>query len=397
MPAAVNDPAAAPTVRRPLLRALWNGAVVPGGIEASWTSHNRYASDDWRASFATSADPQFGPAWWDSRASAPPLELDLQVGMLAAAPSPSAGAVNWVSLGVGYVDKVALDLDHGTVALSGRDLSALLIDAPTAELFQNQTASAIVTTIAGRHGLTADVTSTAAVPYPGPVLSGASDNRRDRDSYSGRFWKVDHTRGTLGHASRATKEWELLVELAREQGFDLYVTGRTLSFHPPADPGASPYLLRYSPRTGGSASPASNAIGLQLHREVMQAKPIEVRVETFHSRIGKAFTGVALSPGAVAGAKANQVHKFIRPNLTQQQADTLAANYLTDISRHERVIRWSEPANMLLTPRSIVRLEGTGTGFDQIYYADEVTRTISFERGFRMEPSAKNHSPQVQT
>ena len=54
----------------------------------------------------------------------------------------------------------------------------------------------------------------------------------------------------------------------------------------------------------------------------------------------------------------------------------------------------SLPGDNRLTTRAMVQLVGTGSGWDQMYYPDAVTRHVSFEEGYRMDLRAKNHSPQ---
>ena len=95
-------------------------------------------------------------------------------------------------------------------------------------------------------------------------------------------------------------------------------------------------------------------------------------------------------------AKKPKVYTFVMPNLTQSQADKKAKILLADITRHERNMSWSEPATItadgtLITPRNVVRLHGTGTGFDQVYYVDTVSTSIHFD-GFGMVIMAKSQS-----
>ena len=49
------------------------------------------------------------------------------------------------------------------------------------------------------------------------------------------------------------------------------------------------------------------------------------------------------------------------------------------------------PADNILFPGVAIQVEGTGV-YDQIYYADSVTRTMDITTGYLMELSAKNHN-----
>jgi hypothetical protein len=50
------------------------------------------------------------------------------------------------------------------------------------------------------------------------------------------------------------------------------------------------------------------------------------------------------------------------------------------------------PGELALTPRQPIRLEGTGTSFDQIYWIDEITRSIDVATGFTQRLRARNSS-----
>jgi hypothetical protein len=93
------------------------------------------------------------------------------------------------------------------------------------------------------------------------------------------------------------------------------------------------------------------------------------------------------------GGKA-QIYSFNVPNLTRDQCLELAKARAEEITRHERVLTASLPGDSKLTTRAMVRLVGTGTSWDQLYYPDAVTRRISFEEGYRMDLRAKNHATQ---
>ena len=51
------------------------------------------------------------------------------------------------------------------------------------------------------------------------------------------------------------------------------------------------------------------------------------------------------------------------------------------------------PGDLTLTPRSIVRLSGTATDFDQDYYVSQIRFECSVTHGFPMRIEARNASP----
>jgi hypothetical protein len=92
---------------------------------------------------------------------------------------------------------------------------------------------------------------------------------------------------------------------------------------------------------------------------------------------------------------AGQLYTFYPPNLNKEQADKWAAAKAEDITKHERVISGSLPGDNLLTNRSLIKLVGTNTSWDQLYNLDTVTRKLSATNGYTMDFRAKNHSTQT--
>ncbi len=159
---------------------------------------------------------------------------------------------------------------QGVIRAEGRDLTAALIEARTQETFANRTASEIAQLFAGRHNLAAEVTETRT-----PV---------------GRYYQDEHDRITLDQFSRATTEWDLLVFLAQQEGFDVFVSGTTLYFQPPA---GADVALTLSPDT---------VLDLRLERSLTLARDIEVTVKSWNSRQQSAFTQTARARGRGQGA-----------------------------------------------------------------------------------------------
>ena len=340
--------------RSPLARILANGVLVPGLIEVEVICNNHFSADTFSASFALNVGLPFGRIFWAS-------ELEIAVQILF-----SLDACSFVSLFTGTVDTVAINATGGLVHISGRDLSAQLIEARTEETFSNRTSSEIASLLAKRHDLTPNVVQTMT-----PV---------------GRYYQDEHDRITLGQFSRSTTEWDLLVFLALQEGFDVSVTGTALNFLPSNTATPSPYLI----------TPA-NCIDMRLERRLTLARGIAVTVKTWNSRQGSAFaqtvTG-ANNAGSSSGGPSNpQQYVFVSPNLTAGQALNFAQKKLNDLTMHERVVECTVPGDLLLTPIGQLILTGTGTQFDQTYYIDLVERRLSLNDGFTQRIKAKGSSP----
>ncbi|MES1988723.1 MAG: hypothetical protein V4440_11985, partial [Pseudomonadota bacterium] len=88
------------------------------------------------------------------------------------------------------------------------------------------------------------------------------------------------------------------------------------------------------------------------------------------------------------------VHKYF--GLSQQQAELKAQQILNSYLIHEFELSAEMPGDNLLLKDSLIKLMGTNTEFDQLYYPDEITRTISME-GYTMSVNAKSRTAEAKT
>ena len=178
----------------------------------------------------------------------------------------------------------------------------------------------------------------------------------------GRYYQSEHDRVTLDQFSHATTEWDLLVFLAQQEGFDVFVQGTSLCFLPAVQQAGYSTLL----------SPGA-LTELRLERSLTLARDIEVSVKSWNSCLNTAFIQRTCATMTTKGAQPGQSittqrYVFVRPNLTSDAALRLARQKLAELTRHERIIELSMPGELDLTPRSMITLEGTGSDFDQSYY-----------------------------
>jgi phage protein D len=346
------------------MRVLVNTMAVNGALEVSVTSNNHYRADTFNATLTLSPSGQYFTAGWWSSQDAPVL---VEIDMAFLNPGDQEGAEAWQAMITGEVDHVSIDPIAGTVRISGRDLSRRLIDAKTQETFTNQTSSQIAATLAERRGLSTNIATTST-----PV---------------GQYYELQHSRAALIKGHRATTEWDLLVWLAQQEGFDVYVTNQTLNFQPQGA-AAQTFVVLYQQPSGGGQSPVVGVMGLRLERSQTLAKGVMVKVLTWGSKTRTATTYTAGTGGADT-----QTYVFSRPNLTPDLAQQYANNMLEDITRHERKVAFSMPGELSLTVRNQIQLDGTGTSFDQAYWIDSMTRSMSLGGGFVSSFNLKNHSP----
>ncbi len=326
-------------VRHPRLLVLADGAVLPGVIEANVVSNNHFAADRFRVTVAAGGD-QLGLLARDG------MVIEIQVSL--------DDGVSYARLLTGEADRVAFDPLRGIISIDGRDLAARLIETRAGESFANLTASEIATLLAARHQLAADVQTTTQLV--------------------GRSWEQGRDRLMLNRFGSVTTEWDLLVLLAGREGFDLWVSGRTLHFRPG--------------RAGAITLSPADVVGLRLERALTLAGDVEVLVKSWSALRHRGFSQSARRAGA-AGRRAQRYICSV-PGLTEDEALQMAERRLAEITRHQRVVTLDMPGELAMVPRMKMSLMATGTDFDRDYWIDRVDRRISMAHGFRQSVHACN-------
>lgn len=363
----VNNPQAPASLRRKRPVVKINGTAVGGILHMEVINNQHFQSDYFSIDIALQGQPaNLNWASWGEQTDA---EIECLIGDLA---DDGVTISNPVSQIIGLVDRVQVKQPKNMVTIEGRDYSSKLIDQATIEKFPQQTSSQIATTLATRHGLTPQVTATKT-----PV-----------GSYFGRDYAT---------TTRRQSEWDLLTYLAQQEGFEVFVRGTTLYFQPPTDPAGNPYVIQWVPPSGPGLPPTANCVALSLTREMTLARDVIVTVTSHNSKEGKAVTQTARSVNSArvgrTGKKVGpQTYTVDIPNLTAQQALVRAQQLLKEYSQHERLIEVDLPGDELLTFNTPIQLTGTGTSWDQMYFADQITRRMGFQEGYEMILRAKNHS-----
>ncbi len=359
-------PNAPGAVRRPRWRVLVGGTPLEGCESAEIHSTGHRKASTISARFSLNADPSVLSTWADTQ---PPVNLEVQAALLS--DGQAEGQASWQSVFVGDVSDIHIDLPNGSVDVTGRDLAGRLIDGRTRETFANQSSSEIATTVAGRFGLTADVDATTA--------------------RAGSYYQLEHDKLVNDAFSKTTTYWDLLSFLAKQEGFDLWVDGRTLHFKQAVDPQtATPVPLVWSPATDAVAYPSAPVVDIQLRRSCAIGKGVKVIVKIWSSK-QKTATEISYPPSAANDA---QEYVYVRPGWSPERALQYAQSEYADILRHERTVDISMPGELSLTPRSVVSLTGTGTSFDTSYFVDGLSREFSLDAGFVQHLVLKNHPTQ---
>ncbi|MCF3945310.1 MULTISPECIES: hypothetical protein [Acidiphilium] len=309
-----------------------DGVPVPGAERLELLQCGHFAADRFRVMLAMNA-MQGGAAFYAALQTAT-VTIGINLGT-AAFPGGSADTIL-----IGRLDNVVMDFGAGQVVLSGRDLSARLIDAEVQQTFSNRTASQIAWSFASDAGLSENVTVTKT-----PV---------------GQYYELAHVRTGLGAHTRHMTRWDLLAALAEIERFSLSVTGTVLNFGPV--PQAAPVLLNFG----------RDLVSLSVDRALGLIEP-KVTVKSWNPKLKQAFSSSAGSTGGVT---------LVRPNLMQAEVDRLAASRQAELAGQAVLARATMPGEFLLRPDRPVFLQGTGTALDGKYIVRTVERFVDMREGF---------------
>jgi phage protein D len=343
-------------VRSPRIKAMANGTMMLGAVEARIFSTSCSGADWFTLTCLICDDLASSPTFWSSESD---ITLDLQI-------SVDRGR-SYVSLIQGKVDTVSIDPILGIIQVEGRDFTASLLASNTQQVFINLTSSEIVLQIAQRHGLT-------------PVVTNTTEIVGNFDTYGRNYI-------TLNQFSKSMTDWDLLAVLASMEQFTVFVSGSTLYFGP-LETSAGKVLM---------VTPA-DVLELRMERTLPLGSNFQVTIKSWNcwhkQSVVTSVTASSESQSEQKGEDPSQLtSQFVltRPNLSSADASTLASQQITQIAQHERVVEFEIPGELSLTARDQVMLAGTNSNFDQSYLIESIERRIS-QQGFVQHIRAKNAS-----
>jgi phage protein D len=351
-------------LRQPRGAVKINGAEVTGWVSFD-TDANEFASPDtFKVVFAISGLPAaYNAAWWASQTA------DIMVELFAGFPADPGhfSAAELTSIFYGRADDLDFDYDDLTLHVTGRDLTAALVDNKSSEKYRNQTSSQIAASLAGKHGLATAITATT--------------------TKAGVYFAAEH----VDLRSDRT-EWDLITWLARQEGFRVFVKGKVLHFEPIPKTAPTPFILE---KTSSGAGPdAWSGQTVKVSRTLTVAKDISVSVTSWNSSQKLAYTRKASRKKKGSGSV--QAYTYRIANLTPEKAQARANQILAEISKHEVRLAFGGPADSILAIDGVIQVKGTGTVLDQTFYPASIARTMTFDGGYGWTVEAKNHSPETQ-
>ena len=315
------------------MRVLVDGAVQSNVIEARVVSTNYYSGDWFELAIASEDIGSWSTARWtpDSRPT-----IEIQVALAQGDP--------WVSLIVGTADCSTIDLTRKAISLHGRDLSARLVDSSINRVFQNQTGSEIVALLGAYHGLKPNV-------VPTPDLVGRL------------FGGVNEIIADVCYSPNRT-DWDLVVRLAAEYGYDAYVTGYVLHFKP-----------RILTRRPSVVLHREDLMNIRFSYDHVMAGRESQRFVSWSSQFQRAFqsTADALSEGAGVP---------ISPNLVGGQMVGLVSKAINDRWHDPLSLQATMPGETTISARSVVTVDCAERSLNGDYRVICVDRSFNAASGF---------------
>lgn len=369
----INDPQPSSSVTRCRGMVLINGERAAGLVEFEVDNNGYFQADTFRVVLCLSAQPEGRAfAFWAA-------QTGMEVELLAGTPQDPDNFTrtdlrSWLT---GWVDDLSVDPLRDEIVLTGRDMTGVLVDTKRTVAFTNLRSSDIAIQIAREIGLAYAVTETQQ--FAGVMASIVKQLLNDRATY-----------------------WDVLTKLAQFEQYAVFVEGKTLHFEP-RSPAMEPYSLQYQ-APGALAYVQANFMAMQFARNLTVARGVKVTVLSWNAKTGKTVKAIAQRArvkNTTIGRSGNTglppaEYTFTFSGLDQNDAQKKANALLQDISQHEVNLSAELPGDDLLTAQTPVKVTGTGTEFDQVYYPASIQRRFSLDEGYRMSLRARNYSPESQ-
>jgi hypothetical protein len=200
-------------------------------------------------------------------------------------------------------DSITLDPINNVVRVQGRDYSSVLINSTYQHAFCNQTSSEIANFIAERHGFDSVITETSPM--------------------AGSYQCDGYNQVLLNAHSRITTEWGLLAYLAKVEGFQLFIDGRTLMFCPLS-----------SIQQNHITVDKSNATAIRFYKTCPLSTLTTLMVKSWNSWLSEPIlqtreqSSTQVVPGTLSVNDTSGAEiAIVRPNLSPRDAEQIAQRY----------------------------------------------------------------------
>ena len=132
---------------------------------------------------------------------------------------------------------------------------------------------------------------------------------------------------------------------------------------------------------------------MRFDRRINLTEGVTVEVQSFNSQLAK--TLIERWP-KVKAAGWEMLHRYSFPGLMQDAVNARAKAIYEQITAHEMSLSAYMPADQSLDCSKTIKVRGTGTPMDQLYYPARVIRRMDMQDGYLMQIEAKNSRPELE-
>lgn len=256
----------------------------------------------------------------------------------------------------GIIDSSTYHPLRRVVTIHGRDkiseLSSIEMGGFT---FLNMTAGEVISQLAEKIGLKAKVD-----PTQGLV---------------GQFYQYEHKSYGLSGMHRHRTAWDFCVEMQRYYGYDMWVESGVLHFQSPGNMENEAIRLSFSSSGNVQGHDQFMFSDAAMTRRYGMDASVQVAVSSWDTK-QRCSHGALYPPSPFSGTKKYNIS--LPAGKTQDQCETIAYQKYSEITAHALAISAEVHPALDISPRQLVVIDGTGTGFDgQTYVVDDVSLSIS--------------------
>jgi len=345
-------------------------------IDIEVTTNQFYVCDTFYLKIPLNMDPNPNLDYWSKASS---LEVKIYIGFPS---NPSSYSTDDLDLMiVGYCTDFNIDPVSGIITIHGRDLLSLFMDKKLTKNFANMSHSQAVAQLVSSNQLNSRIVPT------------------DINNKVGNFF-FNQNMALLNN----TTQWDLIMSLAQLDQYVAFMDGETFVYEPrPSDKNVNnPFVLNYQTVDANQPIPVFNGSHISLSHVMGLAGDVTVVVKSgYNAKSGQhTYARVTSTHNInIKGVPKGSIKQYVYniPGLSPDQAAQKAAQFLDDHTSHEMRLYVTMPGDNTLKKDSLIQLKGTQSGFDQIYYPEQVIRRMSPSEGYSMEITAKNRSQYVNT
>jgi hypothetical protein len=171
-----------------------------------------------------------------------------------------------------------------------------------------------------------------------------------------------------------------VVQLARENSFDVFVQGSSLFFQPSTSSGTAPVHIAFR-----------DVKAIRFEKTLTIPSGVQARVQSWNSQNMTSYDNNSVGAGSNATQNSSstttpstvgdQPFLFSGSNFTSKQVSDSAGRYATELSRLGILLHIEMPWDLTLSPRTEISIDETASMFDTTYIIDSVERHYSTTTG----------------